>query len=77
MDGSDVRRGLGDVAPLLPGIVPLGLVAGIAAADAGLRLVDAIAMSVVVFAGPSHLAVLDRLDNIPGMSRLASPLSAG
>jgi 4-azaleucine resistance transporter AzlC len=61
MDRSALRRGLGDVAPLLPGIVPFGLVVGIAAAEAGLRLVDAIAMSVVVFAGASQLAALDLL----------------
>ena len=61
MDAGDVRRGLVDVAPLLPGIVPFGMVAGIASVEAGLRLVDAVAMSVVVFAGASQLAALELL----------------
>lgn len=61
MDRSDLRRGIRDVAPLLPGIVPFGMVAGIASVTAGLRLGEAVAMSVVVFAGASQLAALDLL----------------
>lgn len=63
MDAGDVRRGLVDAAPLLPGIVPFGMVVGLASVEAGLRLVDAVAMSVVVFAGASQLAALDLLGN--------------
>jgi 4-azaleucine resistance transporter AzlC len=59
MDRSDLRRGLRDVSPLIPGIVPFGMVAGIAAVDAGLGLGGAVALSVVVFAGASQLAALD------------------
>jgi 4-azaleucine resistance transporter AzlC len=61
MDRSDLRRGIRDVAPLLPGIVPFGMVAGIASVSAGLHLGEAVAMSVVVFAGASQLAALDLL----------------
>jgi 4-azaleucine resistance transporter AzlC len=57
----DLRRGVRDVAPLLLGVAPFGLVAGIAAVEAGLGLPEAVAMSVVVFAGASQLAALDLL----------------
>jgi 4-azaleucine resistance transporter AzlC len=57
----DLRRGVRDVAPLLLGVAPFGLVAGIAAVEAGLSLAEAVAMSVVVFAGASQLAALDLL----------------
>lgn len=61
MDSADLRAGVRDVAPLLVGVAPFGLVAGIAAVDAGLDLPQAVAMSVVVFAGASQLAALDLL----------------
>jgi len=59
MDLAEVRRGIWDVSPLLLGIVPFGLVAGIAAVNAGLSLSQALGMSVIVFAGASQLAALD------------------
>jgi 4-azaleucine resistance transporter AzlC len=61
MDRSDLRRGIRDGSPLLPGVVPFGVVVGIASAKAGLALLEAVAMSVVVFAGASQLAALDLL----------------
>jgi len=61
MNHADLRRGVGDVAPLLLGIVPFGLVAGVAAVEAGLDLSEAVAMSVLVFAGASQLAALELL----------------
>ena len=39
------------VAPLLPGMIPFGMIAGIAAIDAGLSPSAALAMSVLIFAG--------------------------
>jgi predicted branched-subunit amino acid permease len=47
--------------PLLVGIVPFGLVAGVAAVDAGLSPPAALGMSVVIFAGAAQLAVVDLL----------------
>ncbi|WP_338740292.1 AzlC family ABC transporter permease [Haloplanus salilacus] len=47
--------------PLLLGLVPFGLVAGVAAVDAGLSPFQAVGLSVVVFAGASQLAVVDLL----------------
>ena len=59
MDVSAVRRGIRDVAPLLLGVGPFGLVAGVAAINAGLTLEQALGMSVIVFAGASQLAALE------------------
>jgi 4-azaleucine resistance transporter AzlC len=63
MDTADFRQGVRDVLPLLLGVIPFGLVAGIAAVDAGLGVVGAAGMSLVVFAGASQLAALDLLGN--------------
>ena len=57
----DLLAGVRDVSPLMFGIVPFALVAGIAAVDAGLGLPEAVGMSVIVFAGASQLAALDLL----------------
>ncbi|NHX40496.1 MULTISPECIES: AzlC family ABC transporter permease [Haloarcula] len=61
MDTASFRRGVRDVAPLLLGIIPFGLVAGIATVNAGLGLPAAVGLSVVVFAGASQLAALELL----------------
>ena len=58
---ADLLAGVRDVSPLMLGIVPFALVAGIAAVDAGLGLPEAVGMSVIVFAGASQLAALDLL----------------
>ena len=55
----EARRGLRDVAPILLGIVPFGLVAGAAAINAGLTPLQAAGLSVVVFAGASQLAAIE------------------
>lgn len=57
----DARTGVRDTLPLLLGIIPFGLVAGIAAVNAGLDLQHAVGFSVVVFAGASQLAAIDLL----------------
>jgi len=62
----DLAAGVRDVSPLMLGIVPFALVAGIAAVDAGLGLAEAVGMSVIVFAGASQLAALELLgENAP------------
>ncbi|AUV83471.1 branched-chain amino acid ABC transporter permease [Salinigranum rubrum] len=55
------REGVRTSLPLVVSIVPFGLVAGVAAVDAGLSPVAALGMSVVVFAGAAQLAVIDLL----------------
>jgi 4-azaleucine resistance transporter AzlC len=57
----DFRAGVRDVAPTLPAIVSFGVVVGAAALAIGLSLVQALGLSVVVFAGASQLAVIGLL----------------
>ena len=62
----DFAAGVRDVAPVLVGVVPFGLVAGAAAVDAGLSGLQAVGLSVIVFAGASQLAAIELLgDNAP------------
>lgn len=56
-----MRDGIADVAPMLVGIVPFGLVAGAAPIAAGLDVAQAVAMSALMFAGASQLAVAEVL----------------
>ena len=58
---SAFREGALASASLLVGIVPWGIVAGVAMVSAGLSEVHAVAMSVLVFAGTAQLAVLPLL----------------
>jgi predicted branched-subunit amino acid permease len=55
---STLREGALAAAPQLIGIVPWGIVAGVAMVSAGLTQIQAVAMSVLVFAGSAQLAVL-------------------
>jgi len=57
----DFRAGVRAALPSLLGLVPFGLVAGIAAVNAGLSPVQAVGLSFVVFAGASQLAAVDLL----------------
>ncbi|HYU68356.1 MAG TPA: AzlC family ABC transporter permease [Burkholderiales bacterium] len=58
---SALREGALASAGLLVGIVPWGIVAGVAMVSAGLTQPQAVAMSVLVFAGTAQLAVLPLL----------------
>lgn len=55
------RRGAIDTSPVLAGIIPFGLVAGAAAADAGFGVSGGVGLSLIVFAGASQLAAIDLL----------------
>lgn len=46
------------VLPMLPGVAPFGLVAGLTAVGTGLSAAQAMAMSLTIFAGASQLATL-------------------
>lgn len=50
---------LRDIAPILVGVAPFGLIVGVAAVDAGLEAFQAYAVSPLVFAGAAQLAALD------------------
>ncbi|MFH1104341.1 MAG: AzlC family ABC transporter permease [Actinomycetota bacterium] len=51
--------GVVDIAPILIGVFPFGLIAGVAAVEAGLKSFQAIAVSPIVFAGAAQLASID------------------
>lgn len=55
---SEFIAGIKAMAPILLGIIPFGTISGIAAIDVGLSAGEAIAMSIIVFAGASQLAAL-------------------
>ncbi|UIO99519.1 AzlC family ABC transporter permease [Halobaculum sp. CBA1158] len=57
----DVRDGVRDALPLLLGIVPFALVAGVAGVEAGLTPLQTVGLSVIVFAGASQLAAIELL----------------
>jgi len=50
--------GVAAVAPMLPGVAPFGVIAGLTASGAGLSALQAMAMSASIFAGASQLATL-------------------
>ncbi len=56
-----LREGLRDAAPILPGILPFGIIAGAAAVSAGLAPMPAAGFSAIVFAGASQLAAVELL----------------
>ncbi len=58
---AEARRGLRDVAPILLGVAPFALVAGATAVDVGLSPLQAVGLSVIVFAGASQLAAIELL----------------
>jgi 4-azaleucine resistance transporter AzlC len=57
----DFLAGVRAALPSLLGLIPFGLVAGIAAVNAGLSPLQAVGLSAVVFAGASQLAAVDLL----------------
>ncbi|MEM9033071.1 MAG: AzlC family ABC transporter permease [Actinomycetota bacterium] len=65
---TELRRGIVSVAPLIPGVVPFGMVSGAAVVDAGHGMGEALGLSVVLFAGASQLAVLDVLGQGAGVA---------
>ena len=59
----DLLAGIRVSGPILLGIIPFALVAGISAANAGMTIIEAVGMSVFVFAGASQLAAIDLIDS--------------
>lgn len=55
----DLAAGAAVMAPLLLGVTPFGLVAGVTAVQAGFSPVQAVSMSALVFAGAAQLAVIE------------------
>ena len=59
MRGAIFRAGALDTAPILLGVVPFGVIAGVAAVGAGFTNLQAILSSSMIFAGASQLAAYD------------------
>jgi len=59
----DLFAGVRAAGPIVLGIVPFALVAGITAVRAGMTVPEAIGMSTIVFAGASQLAAIDLIDS--------------
>lgn len=59
MRRQNFRAGVLTIAPILIGVVPFGIIAGIAAVESGLSSLQAIVFSPTVFAGASQLAAYD------------------
>lgn len=59
--GQSLRAGAAMITPIALGMLPFGLIAGLAAVEAGLRVGEAVGFSVLVFAGASQLAAIDLL----------------
>ena len=55
----DFAAGARAIAPLMLGVTPFALIAGVTAVDAGMTVLQALGMSVVIFAGASQLAAND------------------
>jgi branched chain amino acid efflux pump len=53
--------GVTDVLPILPGVLPFGMIYGAAAVASGLRPLEAQGMSLAIFAGASQVAAIELL----------------
>lgn len=58
MNRNDFYAGARDVLPMLVGIFPFSMIVGVTAVDLGIAPIQAIAMSVMIFAGASQLAAI-------------------
>jgi 4-azaleucine resistance transporter AzlC len=67
----DFVAGVRAALPSLLGLLPFGLVAGVAAVNAGLSPLQAIGLSAVVFAGASQLAAVDLLSQDASLAVVA------
>jgi len=56
---ADFLTGVRVAAPITLGVLPFGMVAGVAAVGVGMSALQAVGMSVVVFAGASQLAAIE------------------
>ena len=59
---SRARQGMYAMLPLLPGIVPFGLIAGFTPVSFGYTWIDSIVGSLLMFAGASQLAAYQLMD---------------
>ncbi|MFA5564848.1 MAG: AzlC family ABC transporter permease [Acidimicrobiia bacterium] len=74
MDFKEIRSGARACVPMLIGVIPFGLVAGVTPVAKGLGFWSAMGMSTIIFAGASQLALVDVLAS--GGSALIAALAA-
>ncbi|KJS83391.1 MAG: branched-chain amino acid ABC transporter permease [Peptococcaceae bacterium BICA1-8] len=60
---NDFKEGAKEVVPILVGIIPFGMISGIAAINAGFSKMTALFMSVFLFAGSAQLAIVQLINN--------------
>lgn len=56
---SDIAAGARAIAPILLGIIPFSIITGIAAINAGIPPLEAIGMSLIIYAGAAQLAAIE------------------
>ena len=70
---STYLSGIRDVSPVLLGVLPFGIVAGVAAIGIGMSKTLAIMTSAIAFAGASQLAAIDLMEK--GMELILKKLT--
>lgn len=68
---SPIRRAVADAAPFAIGLIPFGLAAGGAAAEAGLSTTEAMFGATVILAGAAQLAAVDAIGSAAGYGAVA------
>lgn len=53
------RRGVVDITPVVVGVIPFGLIVGVATIESGMGLAEALGFSTFIFAGASQLAAIE------------------
>ncbi|MFP4558412.1 MAG: AzlC family ABC transporter permease, partial [Archaeoglobaceae archaeon] len=54
----DFIKGAKDLSPILLGVLPFSMIVGVTAVNIGIPQLQAIAMSIIIFAGASQLAAI-------------------
>ncbi len=72
--GDEMRAGASAIAPMLIGVIPFGLVAGVLPVSEGLGGAAAVGFSTIVFAGASQLAAIEVLGD--GGTAIVAALAA-
>lgn len=58
MQKKDLQAGIKDMLPILIGVIPFGMIAGISALKAGFSILQTILMSIFLFAGAAQLVIV-------------------
>lgn len=72
--GASFQRGLADVAPLIIGLIPFGLVVGTVGVKVGLEPWEVSFMSAAVFAGAAQFIAMDMIGQAAGLTIILTAL---